>query len=579
MICCLNPDCEHPLNPETHRHCQQCGTALIPRLRHRYRVVKPLGRGGFGKTYLAEDLDKLNEPCVVKQFIFSSPDSGTHRKALQLFEQEARQLQDLGEHPQIPTLLAYFQEENYFYLVQQFIPGTTLLKILTEQGPFSDDAIAQLLIALLPVLNFIHNQGIIHRDIKPENIIRRDPDGLPILIDFGVAKLTTPATQNQTGTMLGSQGYAPLEQLQGGKASPASDLFSLGMTCFHLMSGVTPFSLWSEQGYGWLSQWPDFLDRPVDPHLKTILDGLLQKEVRDRPPSAHTVLTQLQNNSPAPKTSHPVPPTGSAMTSDPDATRVIATPAGATRQSFRWPLVGIVASLLLLGVGISLKPWQWVKSPPSSPPPTLEDPLSPSPVASPAPSASAVEPLLEAGLKQFQQGNYPAAINSFNKVLALDPNHAIALSRRGIATLANGDPQGALMDLNRAIALSPDYAGAYYGRGLVQSSLNNRPAALADYNRALSLNPKLAAAFLGRGDLYVAQQQYPAAIADYTRVTELWSRSPEVYRKRAEVYVLLGDRNRAMADFVKAGKLYQQQGNTEQVNVIRDRIQSLRNRK
>jgi tetratricopeptide (TPR) repeat protein len=102
---------------------------------------------------------------------------------------------------------------------------------------------------------------------------------------------------------------------------------------------------------------------------------------------------------------------------------------------------------------------------------------------------------------------------------------------------------------------------------------------LADYNRALSLNPKLAAAFLGRGDLYVAQQQYPAAIADYTRVTELWSRSPEVYRKRAEVYVLLGDRNRAMADFVKAGKLYQQQGNTEQVNVIRDRIQSLRNRK
>ncbi|WP_026734408.1 serine/threonine-protein kinase [Fischerella sp. PCC 9605] len=302
MIYCLNPSCENPLNPDRIDFCQSCGTKLIALLRNRYRIIQPLGGGGFGRTFLAEDEDKLKEHCVVKQLAPQVKGTSALNKATELFQEEARRLQQLGEHPQIPTLYAYFRHDNYLYLVQQFIQGQTLRQELIQQGIFSEQKIWELLSELLPVLNFIHQHQVIHRDIKPENIIRRFSQHLQdggnkgnlVLIDFGVAKQLTTTSVEHTGTSIGSYGYAPMEQMKYGCAYPASDLFSLGVTCFYLLTGIPPSHLYMEQGYSWVKDWRQHLKSPLSAKLEQVLDKLLQKDIESRYQSVDEVLQDLR---------------------------------------------------------------------------------------------------------------------------------------------------------------------------------------------------------------------------------------------------------------------------------------------
>ncbi|MEH1935981.1 MAG: serine/threonine-protein kinase [Nostoc sp.] len=300
MLCCVNPDCQKPLNPHKNNYCQSCRAELIPLLGGRYRPTQVLSdEGGFGRTYLAEDVHKLNECCVVKQFAPKLQGTGPLTKAVELFKQEARRLQELAEHPQIPTLLAYFEQNSYLFLVQQFIDGQNLLKEWGTRGSYSEAEIRELLLDLLPVLKFIHVRGVIHRDIKPQNIIHRQSDGRLVLIDFGASKLLTATVQTKMGTVIGSHGYTALEQMQDGKAYPASDLFSLGATCFHLLTGVRPSQLWIQQGYSWVASWRQYLISPgkdgvsVSIELGEVLDNLLQLDIQKRYQSADEVITDL----------------------------------------------------------------------------------------------------------------------------------------------------------------------------------------------------------------------------------------------------------------------------------------------
>ena len=279
-------------------------------------MLQRLGRGGFGTTYLAEDPDKLNERCVVKQLTPNVGGTWALNKARELFEQEARQLQKLGsENLQIPSLYGYFEQDGYLYLVQQYIDGQNLLKLLQQQGVLRESEIRQLLLDLLPVLKFIHSRGVIHRDIKPENIMRRRDNGQPVLIDFGVSKQLSQTVMAKPGTNIGSYGYAPIEQMQDGEAYPASDLFSLGASCFHLFTGVRPDRLWTEHGYSWTANWRQYLRGAVSDDLGRVLDKLLQKERQYRYLSAEEVLKDLQQQSAPP----PPPP-------------VVSTPSGWTRR-------------------------------------------------------------------------------------------------------------------------------------------------------------------------------------------------------------------------------------------------------
>jgi WD40 repeat protein/tRNA A-37 threonylcarbamoyl transferase component Bud32 len=306
MICCLNTACHNPSHPDETKFCSNCGVPLVV-LRH-YRPIRVLGSGGFGKTYLAEDIEKFNEPCVIKQFAPQVQGSGSLQKATELFEQEARRLQQLGEHPQIPTLHAYFEEDKRLYLVQQFISGQNLLEELQQQGVFSEFKIRELLIDLLKILQIVHQNKVIHRDIKPQNLLRRESSQASlknevnvfpnqsdlVLIDFGASKQLSETVVTQ-GTTIGSFGYAPLEQMQDGQAYPASDLFSLAATCFHLLTNITPWELWKQQGYGWVNNWRKYVRQPLSAELAAILDKMLQPDYQQRYQSAQAVLDDLSN--------------------------------------------------------------------------------------------------------------------------------------------------------------------------------------------------------------------------------------------------------------------------------------------
>ncbi|MBE9038090.1 serine/threonine-protein kinase [aff. Roholtiella sp. LEGE 12411] len=314
MICCLNPDCQNPLNPNGKKICQTCSTPLVSLLRNRFRVIRVLSdEGGFGRTYLSEDTDKLNEHCVIKQLAPKFQGTWSQKKAMELFAEEAKRLQELGENPQIPTLLAYFEQDNCLYLVQQFINGQNLLKELQQRKGYSAKEVQAILLDLLPILKFIHDRGVIHRDIKPENIIRRKNDGRLNLIDFGSSKQFT-TIQNKVGTSIGSHGYSPIEQIRDGKAYPASDLFGLGATCFHLLTGISPFQLWMENGYAWVGNWRQYLRITLSTELDIVLEKLLKKDIHERYQSADEVIKDLTRKQPlalppAGQSSGKIPPT------------------------------------------------------------------------------------------------------------------------------------------------------------------------------------------------------------------------------------------------------------------------------
>lgn len=336
MICCLNPNCPQPNHATLSRTCPSCGSPLVPRLRGRYRPLKLIGRGGFGRTYFALDTDRLNHRCVIKQFAPQSQGTKSFLKAVQLFEQEAVRLNELGEHPQIPNLLAYFEQDKYLYLVQQMITGRTLFQEIAAQGPYSEEDVRRLLEDLLPVLQFIHSRGVIHRDITPTNIIRRKDDRVPILIDFGVAKQFSEAMLYEPGTRIGTEGYAPIEQLRSGQAYPSSDLYSLGTTCLHLLTGCRPEDLYNPLEGRWV--WQDRLQqlgRTVNPGLASILNGMIKDLVSDRYQSAQDVISDLQR---LPKLSGAVPGWGGSLGSDSLFSGLQQRPISGPGESAGWSL-------------------------------------------------------------------------------------------------------------------------------------------------------------------------------------------------------------------------------------------------
>jgi WD40 repeat protein len=261
-------------------------------LRERYSPQSILGQGGFGRTFLAIDEDKPSKPyCVIKQFLPQAQGTDSIEKASQLFAQEAERLEQLGKHPQIPELMAYFTADNRQYLVQEFVKGETLQGELDQTGVFSEQQIRGLLIELLQIFKFVHSQQVIHRDIKPENIIRRSSDHKLFLVDFGAAKVVQPKQRTATGTIIGSAEYCAPEQSMG-RAIFISDLYSLGVTCLHLLTGVSPFNLYEPMNAQWV--WRDFLNgNVVSDELGKILEKLANPVPKLRYQSVEEVMNVL----------------------------------------------------------------------------------------------------------------------------------------------------------------------------------------------------------------------------------------------------------------------------------------------
>jgi serine/threonine protein kinase len=211
----------------------------------RYKVVKELAAGGFSQTYLAEDMRLPGNPkCVVKHFNPLVSDPYFLKKSLELFKAEAEILQQLGKHDQIPRLYAYFEEEQEFYLVQEFVAGHPLSSELLPGGKLPATRVIKLVRDVLEILQYVHSCGVIHRDIKPDNLIRRHADGKLVLIDFGTVKqiqsqLLNSQTRRRVTMPIGTPGFMPYEQEQG-NSDPSSDIYALGMLALQALTGMHP---------------------------------------------------------------------------------------------------------------------------------------------------------------------------------------------------------------------------------------------------------------------------------------------------------------------------------------------------
>ncbi|MGB8701269.1 MAG: bifunctional serine/threonine-protein kinase/formylglycine-generating enzyme family protein [Thermosynechococcaceae cyanobacterium] len=244
-----------------------------------------LGQGGFGETSLVErDGSRYVLKCLKKSAISAYGDT-----AINLFMQESEYLRKLGDHPQIPALIESGMDADDPWILQEYIPGENLEQVLAKQGTFTEAEIVNLLKSLLPVVGFIHAQHAIHRDIKPANIIWSDNQYF--LVDFGASKRVSETVLRKTGTTIGSAGYAAPEQTLG-KAIFASDLYSLGVTCAHLLTGIAPFDLIDVGTGQWC--WHDYMQTPVSEGFGLILDKMLEQGTHRRYSSSAEVLDALE---------------------------------------------------------------------------------------------------------------------------------------------------------------------------------------------------------------------------------------------------------------------------------------------
>ncbi|CCH68355.1 serine/threonine kinase [Richelia intracellularis HH01] len=224
-------------------------------LDYRYKLIKVLGTGGFGETYIAQDTKRPGNPiCVVKHLKPSQSNTKMFTTAKRLFNIEAETLEKLGNYDQVPRLLAYFVENQEFYLVQEFIEGHSLSEELIPGNCWSETQVIYLLHEILVILEVVHNHDVIHRDIKPDNIIRQDSDGKLVLVDFGAVKQLhnshLSSRANPTGTVaIGTLGYMPTEQGQG-KPRPNSDLYALGIIAIQALTGISPINLQEDPNTG-----------------------------------------------------------------------------------------------------------------------------------------------------------------------------------------------------------------------------------------------------------------------------------------------------------------------------------------
>ena len=278
-------------------------------INNRYLIQKVLGQGGLGRTYLAFDTHRFNEPCVLKEFAPLGSGKYELEKSRDLFKREAKILHHIA-HPQIPKFLACFEGNKRLFLVQEFVNGKTYSALLQErqrnQMVFSEMEIVKWLLNLLPILEYIHSLGIIHRDISPDNIMQPDGKDLPVLIDFGVGKLTNtaPLEYGQQGSVahsyvgkmsfVGKIGYAPREQISMGRCSPSSDIYALGVTALVMLTGKEPTALLDQYSLEW--QWHKFVE--VSPQLTSILNQMTEERPLERYQSAQEVLQNIEYNYP-----------------------------------------------------------------------------------------------------------------------------------------------------------------------------------------------------------------------------------------------------------------------------------------
>lgn len=558
----------------------QIGTVL----RNRYKINRFLGSGGFGDTYLAEDLDLPGSPqCVVKHFKPKNTAPLILEAARVLFDREAKVLYNLGQaHDQIPRLFAHIEEQGLFYLVQEFIDGHTLDKELIAGQKWSEASVVKLLKEILEVLTVVHQHGVIHRDIKPANLMRRQKDNNIVLIDFGAVKeinvLSVDTEGHTTSTIaIGTAGYMPPEQAHG-HPQFASDVFAVGVLGIQALLGRMPQQ---DSKTGELI-WKDFVS--ISPQTAKVLDKMTCYHFRDRYASAQIASSALVETviSLRPKpyitpdpfaetiiSPHSIPLTEKSAPSK-LAETVFQPQAESSSTQKRWLLYGLGGCALIL---VLVAGNYWIRNSQNNIP-TIESDRS-TEKHTEQQYLDEIKKYNEAiklnpqdatayynrGLAKYNLGNNQEAIQDYGEAIKLDSQDATAYYNRGLAKYGLSDNQGAIEDYDEAIKLNPQYVNAYYNRGLSQEELGNHQLAIQDFDEVIKLNSEDADAYYNRGLAEYNLSNNEVAIKNFNKAIQLNQKDANYYIQRGNSRYNLGNNQGAIQDYDEAIKLNPQEAN------------------
>ena len=557
----------------------------------RYKVISKLGAGGFGETFLAEDLHLPGNPlCVVKKLKPQTTEAETLSMARRLFDTEAKVLYQLGNHEQIPRLLAHFEDNQEFYLAQELIEGEPLNHELVGQ-PWSEDRVIALLEDVLEVLSFVHEQNVIHRDIKPPNLIRRRRDGRIVLIDFGAVKqVSSQVVDPETGQTnltisIGTKGYMPNEQLAGNPRF-SSDVYAVGLLGIFALTGTQP-KRFSEHPETNEINWREHTTQ-VSPELGAILDQMVRYDFRDRYPTATEALlairtlTATQLESEAFEQQLYCEREGEAPTSlelQPPLTGTEATESGTEELSTNiWvPTEPLSETATTASTTDSTEPL-------SQQEPTLQVSKISAPVLSTAGEIQGrfvkLWPVLavlaavgaSSLLVKTVLFSQPAS-QTANRSGAAAPTPIPTRSAASTATPTPSPPkkpqasellsqadrlrqagqyQKALELYDQAIALKPNVAQAYWGRCYSLNKLNKPTDAIVSCNDALDLKPNYPEALLSKGNAQELQKLPIEAIQLYERATEIKPNFAEAWVSLGRILQSVGRSEEAISALDKA---------------------------
>jgi serine/threonine protein kinase/Tfp pilus assembly protein PilF len=543
----------------------------------RYQIINKLGAGGFGRTFLAEDLHLPGHPqCVVKQLKPQTSEPETLAMARRLFDTEAEVLYQLGNHDQIPRLLAHFEDNEEFYLAQEFIEGEPLTKEFAKGQPWTESQVIMLLQDILQVLAFVHEQQVIHRDIKPPNLIRRQGDGKIVLIDFGAVKQVSSQVVNpETGETnltisIGTKGYMPNEQLAGTPRF-SSDVYAVGMLGIQALTGVHPKSMGEDPQTGEMV-WREYALH-VSPELADILDKMVCYDFRDRYPAAADALAALQSllgsrqdsllmtPSSELREALPIqelqpPPNQLALAEEPTELETnqeetnIWLPTQFPVQSSEGsndptvslsqlqPSVDAPQTRVPTKTTLRLIPRQWVKLWPWLAVLTAVGVtfVVTKTVLSPQFAGRVVN---RSGALADQRST-PTPTQSATPKLPPRKLTAEELQKQGERLKTAGQYQEALKFYDQAIALKPKFAEAYGGRCYCLNKLEKFSEAMVACNDALDLKPKYPEAMWGKGNAYQQQKRLTKALALYEQAIIKKPKFAEAWVSRGMVLQSLG---------------------------------------
>jgi serine/threonine protein kinase len=506
-------------------------------LRGRYAILQQLGKGGFGETYVAEDRDLPGSPkCVVKRLKPQSADPFVWQTAKRLFDTEAAVLYQLGSHAQIPRLMAHFEEDRQFYLVQEFVEGRDLSQELLPGVQWSEGQVLAFLRDILGILEFVHQQNVIHRDIKPANIIRCFSDGKLALIDFGAVKeirslMPTVQVQSASSVAVGTPGYMPGEQAIG-KPRFSSDIYALGMTAVQALTGMSPERLKEDITTGELA-WRQHAQ--VSEATAKVIDKMVRSHFRDRYQSASEVLSDLGQK--------------------------VSETAVDKPQPFK--LVPVLAGLGIVGTVVAASlaqpkfpPFNWIVRPPS-PSATTPAPATrtSSPTVSPVKPDPATDAIIDRGVDLWNNRKYAEALVEFDRAIALNANYDRAWSWRASALNSLKRYEEAINTADRAIALNPGNAYALSIRGLALENLKRYDEALAAYDRAVEADPFLDLAWKGRSMQLNFLGRYDEALESADKAIRLNPRDPNALVNRGLALEKLQRDDEALKTYESAVKL------------------------